>query len=114
MGKVSADLQVNGKSNGQGKRSRIEIDADGDVVMGQEPKQRGNRGGKSLRRKKRRGLDGGDIEMEDVEVCCLLNYSSDILQSEESKRPEDYVPCLDLKTKHREADLHSPISPLIL
>lgn len=70
MGKVSADLQVNGKSNGQGKRSRIEIDADGDVVMGQEPKQRGNRGGKILRRKKRRGLDGGDIEMEDVEVCC--------------------------------------------
>ena len=74
MGKVSADLQVNGKSNGQGKRSRIEIDADGDVVMGQEPKQRGNRGGKSLRRKKRRGLDGGDIEMEDVEVfvVCLI------------------------------------------
>ena len=66
--KACADIQVNGKSNGQTKRSRDELDADGDVVMGQEADQRGIRGGKSLRRKKRRGLLGADVEMEDAEV----------------------------------------------
>ena len=63
-----AEFQVNGRSDGRIKRRRDELDADGDVVMGQEAGQRGIRGGKKLRQKKRRGLQGGDVEMEDAEA----------------------------------------------
>ncbi len=63
-----AGLQANSNLMGQGKRRRVDIDADGDVIMGQEVRERAMRGGKKLRRKKQRGLNGTDIEMEDVEV----------------------------------------------
>lgn len=55
-----------------GKRTVADLDEDGDVVMGMERRKRRERGGKRIQKKKRKGPNGAEIDMEDVEVCNIF------------------------------------------